>query len=78
METLKLIQAFLSITFVYGVVRLITFTKIFNSQLVGIIESVFTKPNTEKPFGMFLIILDYIFFYFSLCFQSWFWLFKLV
>lgn len=66
----------LSITFVYGVIRLLSFTKIFNTRLVGLIESIFTEPNSKTNLGLLLIILDVIFFYFSLVFQSWYWLFN--
>lgn len=66
----------LAITFVYGVLRLLTFTKLFNQALVGIISSVLTEPNGKNPFGVLLIILDVTFFYFSLCFQAWYWLFN--
>ena len=65
----------LAITFVYGVIRLFTFTKLFNKTLVGLIESIIpTKPGTI--FGGLCIWIDMLFFYFSLIFQVWYWLFK--
>lgn len=68
-------QYLLAITFVYGVVRLLTFTKLFSKSLVGIIESIFTEPSDRTLLGVICIMIDFIFFYFSLVFQSWYWLF---
>lgn len=60
----------LAITFVYGVLRLLTMLKVFNIQLHGILSFIFKTNNT------ILALLDNIFFYFSLIFQSWYWLFN--
>jgi hypothetical protein len=70
------LQFLLAITFVYGVLRLLTHTKLFNTVLVGILESIFTKPNQKTLFGALIMIIDICFFYFSLVFQAWWWLFK--
>lgn len=65
----------LAITFIYGVVRLLTFTKLFNTQLVGILNSII--PYDEKStLGEFFHLLSTWFFYFSLIFQAWFWIFS--
>lgn len=66
----------LAITFVYGIIRLISFTKVFDKQLIGILETAFTEMNPKKWLGVFIIYLDYLFFYFSLVFQAYYWLFK--
>ena len=67
-------QILLAITFVYGPLYLITRTKIFTTFLVGIIESI---SPFEKTFNLSKW-LQIIFFYFSLCYQSWYWLFKTI
>lgn len=65
-------QILLAITFVYGPIYLLTNTKIFTTVLVGIIESLspFEKSSNLSKY------LQMLFFYFSLCYQSWYWLFK--
>jgi len=66
-----LLQILLAITFVFGVVRLITFTRVFEKDLVGIIKTIL-------PINHILIqYLDYLIFYGSLCFQAWYWLFQI-
>ena len=65
----------LVLTFVYGVLRLLTHTKIFNTNIVGILESIFGSRKYAWYYGLFLWI-DMVFFYFSLCYQSYFWIFK--
>lgn len=75
MTTLQL-QILLAITFVYGVVKLITYLKIFDTHLVNILHSIFTKPSEKTIFGVVIMIIDIWFFYFSLVFQAWWWLFK--
>lgn len=66
----------LALTFVYGVVRLLTHTKLFNKNLVGIIESVFPLKNAKKGVQGFAHWLSTVFFYYSLCFQAWYWIFR--
>jgi len=65
----------LVVTFVYGVLRLLTHTKLFNAQLVGIFESVLPLTNAKLWVQGLFNWLSMIFFYFSLCFQAWYWLF---
>lgn len=67
----------LALTFVYGVLRLLTFTKLFDARLVGILESVFPENNSRKTlFRGFVKWIDILFLYFSLVFQAWYWLFR--
>lgn len=74
----KIIEILLPITFVFGFLRLVTLTKIFDQTLVTFFHSLIGNYKTAKPtlFIRFIMILDIWFFYFSLCFQSWYWLFK--
>lgn len=65
-----LLQILLAITFVFGVVRLISFTKIFDKDLVGIIKTIIPINRILYEY------LDYLIFYGSLCFQAWYWLFQ--
>lgn len=64
----------LVITFVYGVLRLLTHTKLFDTNLVGILDSILPL-NEKNPWYGVAHWLSTIFFYFSLCFQAWYWLF---
>lgn len=65
----------LAITFVYGVVRLLSNTKLFDNRLVGILESIIPSPS-KKGIPILRAVLDMWFFYFSLVFQAWYWLFQ--
>lgn len=65
-----ILNILLTITFVFGVVRLLTYTKLFKNELVGIIQIII--PHESK----FLTYLDYLLFYFSLCFQASYWIFS--
>lgn len=70
-----MIKILLALTFVYGVLRLITYLNIFKLNLVGILESVFpTKDNTF--INDLFSLLDMWMFYFSLVFQAWYWIVK--
>lgn len=69
----------LAITFVYGVLCFLTGTKLFKDgailscffQSIGI-----ERKSTNSLLLGFIIALDTWFYYFSLVFQSWYWLFK--
>jgi len=65
----------LALTFVFGVIRMISLTKLFDTTLIGIIPTLFNY-NSRKGIGMLFERLDVWFFYFSLCFQAWYWLFS--
>lgn len=65
----------LALTFVYGVIKLLTLTKLFNKYLVGIIESAIPYGNKHWLAQLFAWF-DNLFFYFSLVFQAWYWLFR--
>ena len=67
-------QILLAITFVYGPIYLLTRTTFFNNHLDRLIESI--HPAEKYP--AVLKWLDFSFFYFSLCYQAWFWLFKTI
>ncbi len=60
----------LAITFVFGVVRLLTCTKIFDKKLSGILAILIPKENG------FLMWFDLLIFYGSLVFQAYYWLFN--
>jgi len=62
----------LAITFVYGILRFVTMLKIFDTGIVGIFDSILPFKELPKLFQ----VLDIWFFYFSLAFQTWFWLFQ--
>jgi len=68
-------EILLAITFVFGVVYLLTLTKIFNSEL-SLILNALIPHNEKKMFGRFARLIGVWFFYFSLCFQAWWWIFK--
>ena len=61
----------LAITFVYGIIQLLTQLKIFKHTLYNILESL--SPWENKPWMQYL---DILFRYFSLVFQAYYWLFK--
>lgn len=65
----------LALTFVYGVLRLLTLTKLFDAKLVGVIESILPLQN-KTVFAGICTWLDCLAFYFSLVFQAWYWLFR--
>lgn len=65
----------LVLTFVYGVLRLLTHTKIFNKNLVGVLESILIMRQSTWYYGL-VLWLDMLFFYFSLCYQAYYWIFK--
>ena len=81
MTTMQL-QILLAITFIYGVVKLLTHTRLFDLSLTNIIESVFGNHKTKKAYGwryllvLLIKLIDNGFFYFSLVFQAWWWLFR--
>ena len=64
----------LVITFVYGTLRLLSHTKIFDTHLMGITESIIPSWNGKRM--RLFIVLDMWSFYFSLGFQAWYWLFQ--
>lgn len=66
----------LAITFVYGVLRLLTYTKLFKTNLTGIIESVLPYDEDNNNLNNFFHTLSTWFFYFSLVYQSWYWIFS--
>jgi len=68
-------QVLLAITFVFGVVFLLTRTKVFSANL-SYIFNILIPHNEDSFFGKILSILNMWFFYFSLCFQAWYWLFS--
>ena len=64
-------QILLSITFVYGIIALLMFTKLFDKYIIGFISSL--SPFKDNKLVKYI---DILFFIFSLCYQSWYWLFK--
>jgi hypothetical protein len=65
----------LALTFVFGVVHLLTMTKIFDTRISFITKAFI--PHYEKTFFSGLMeLLGTWFFYFSLVFQAWYWLFR--
>jgi len=69
------LELLLAITFVFGVLRLLTHTKAFNVNLVGIFLA-FIPTKSDTMFDQVLDLFGTWFFYFSLCFQAWYWLFR--
>lgn len=67
-------EILLALTFVFGVLHLLTMTKIFQTSLSFILTA-FIPHNENSPFGRFCRVLGVWFFYFSLIFQSWYWIF---
>lgn len=64
----------LAITFIFGAMKLLSHTKIFEVRLTLIINA-FIPYNEESAFGSILNVLGMWFFYLSLIHQAWFWLF---
>lgn len=64
----------LAITFVFGVIFLITMTKLFDKDITTI-TSAFIPFDVKRPFGKFLRMIGVWFFYLSLIHQAWYWLF---
>lgn len=69
------ITILLVLTFVFGVLRLLTHTKLFDQSLVGIFEALIPLNNAKPIVRSFFHWLSTVFFYFSLCFQTWYWIF---
>jgi hypothetical protein len=59
----------LAITFVFGTLRFLTLTKVFDTQLQGLFKSYVLNNK-------FWNILDVLIFHFSLVFQAYYWFFK--
>jgi len=67
----------LAVTFVFGVIKLLTHTKIFDKILDTPLVSVFYLKNKDySAWKGLLLFFDNAFFYFSLVFQAWYWLFN--
>ena len=64
----------LAITFIFGMMKLLSHTKIFEVRLTLIIKA-FIPYDEETTFGAILNVLGMWFFYLSLIHQAWFWLF---
>ncbi len=65
----------LALTFVYGVLGLLTYTKVFSANLVNPIKSILPYGN-KYWLAKVLEWFDTVLFYFSLIFQAWYWLFR--
>lgn len=67
----------LAITFVFGVLKFIRVIINPNTSDMFIFGSIFANKNKNHTvLGSLLVWFDIAFFYFSLVFQSWHWLFK--
>ncbi len=64
----------LAITFVFGVLKLLSFTKLLERTIDDVFEVIFKTSN--KELAQLWELLNIWFFYFSLIFQAWYWLFK--
>ena len=60
------------LTFVFGVLQLASRTKLFDTGVVGFIEAI--SPFQLNEFWRFI---NKLVFYFSLCYQTYFWTLKL-
>lgn len=68
------IDILLATTFVFGVIHLLTFTKLFKEPIHFITNAII--PHKENSnFGAVLRVIGVWFFYFSLIFQAWYWIF---
>lgn len=64
----------LALTFVFGVIYLLTMTKLFDIRMTTILNAVL--PYKDGTFFSGICnILGRWFFYFSLVFQAWYWIF---
>lgn len=61
----------LAITFVFGVIRLLTTTKIFDSKMNHILTCIGFNNDYK-----IIASLEVLFYIFCLCFQAWYWLFQ--
>lgn len=67
----------LAITFVFGVLKYIRINIKHESSDMFIFRSIFGNKNKNNTvIGGLLVWFDVAFFYFSLVFQAWYWLFK--
>ncbi len=67
----------LAITFVFGVLKYIRINIKHESSDMFIFRSIFGNKNKNNTvLGGLLVWFDVAFFYFSLVFQAWYWLFK--
>lgn len=67
----------LAITFVFGVLKFIRILINPNTSDMFIFGSIFGNKNENHTvLGGLLVWFDVAFFYFSLSFQAWYWLFK--
>lgn len=79
-------EVLLAVTFVFGVLHLITLTKLFDKHLDFITDALVIVTINDNHYGLFWKMINGIkklwkafgiwFFYFSLCFQAWYWLFR--
>ena len=65
----------LTLTFVFGVLYLITLTKIFDTSIV-VITTAFIPHRETSKFGRFARLIGIWFFYLSLIHQTWYWIFQ--
>lgn len=65
----------LALTFVFGVLFLLTLTKIFDKEL-ELITLAFIPHKKDSKFGKILRLIGVWFFYLSLIHQIWYWLFQ--
>ena len=71
------ITILLSVTFVFGVLKLLTHTRLFDTTIDYPIAALLGIKNKKKTYiGSICVIIDVWFFHFSLAVQAWFWLFK--
>lgn len=67
----------LAITFVFGVLKFLRVTLRSETTDMFLFGSIFGNKNKNNTvIGGLLVWFDVAFFYFSLVFQAWFWLFK--
>lgn len=65
----------LAITFVFGVLQILTWTKLFDVRIAYIMAAFFSFKENSK-FGKFMRGIGVWFFYLSLIHQTWYWLFQ--
>jgi len=67
-----------TVSFVFGTLRLLTFTKLFEKNLIGIINVILPYKEGASGFTTFLAYLDYLIFYACLLIQVYFLISKVI
>lgn len=69
-------EILLAITFVFGVLRVLTSLSIFDATIGSVFSAVIPYDLKDSVIGHIFHLLGTWFFFFSLIFQAWYWLFS--